>query len=54
MFNTKTRRFMLLADRCILRDKGVVRKIMADLNLPSKTTDKGTDAYYRCSACLRS
>ena len=27
MYNAKTRRFMLLADRCILRDKNVVRRI---------------------------
>ena len=52
MFNTKTRRFMLLADRCILRDTGTVKEIMADLNLPSKSTDTGTDAHYRCPACL--
>jgi hypothetical protein len=53
MYNTKTQRFTLLADRCILRDKGVVSRIMSELHLPSKNTDKGTDAHYLCSACLR-
>jgi hypothetical protein len=54
MYNPTTRRFTLLADRCILRDKNVVAKIMLEMNLPNRNTDKGTDAHYRCSACLRS
>jgi hypothetical protein len=53
MFNTKTRRFTFLADRCILRDKGIVSYIMLKMNLPTKNTDQGTDAHYRCSVCLR-
>ncbi len=53
MYNTKTRRFTLLADRCILRDKGVVGRVMSELHLPGENTDKGTDAHYRCSSCLR-
>ena len=51
LFNTKTRRSTLLADRCILKDKSMVSKIMAAMNLPGKSTDKGTDEHYRCSAC---
>jgi len=53
MYNTKTRRFTLLADRCILHDKDAVSRIMSELHLPSENTDKGTDAHYRCSSCLR-
>ena len=53
MYNTKTQRFTLLADRCILRDKGVVSRIMSEMHLPGENTDKGTDAHYRCSACLQ-
>jgi hypothetical protein len=52
VYNTKTQRFMLLADRCILRNETVVRKIMAEMNLPSKSTDRDTDSHYRCLACL--
>jgi len=52
VYHAKTRRFALLADRCILRDKAVVQKIMSDLNLRSGNTGKGTDAHYRCFACL--
>jgi hypothetical protein len=50
-FDTKTKQFTLLADRCILRDKSMVRLIMSAMNLPGKSTDKGTDSHYRCSAC---
>jgi hypothetical protein len=53
LFDTKKRQFTLLADRCIIRDKGIVRKIMSVMSLPSKNTDKGTDNHYRCFACLR-
>jgi hypothetical protein len=53
MYSTKTRRFLLLADRCILRDKGIVSKILSELKLPSGT-ETGTDEHYRCSICLRS
>jgi len=51
-YNKKSQRFSLFADRCILRDKNVVRGIMSAMNLPIKTTDKGTDPHYRCSVCL--
>jgi len=53
-YDTKARRSRLLADRCILRSKDAVRRIMSAMNLSSKNTDKVTDAHYRCSACLRS
>src|ERR1039458_9625921 len=51
MYDTKARRFRLLADRCILRDKGVVSEIISKMKLPIKNTDKETDNHYRCSAC---
>jgi hypothetical protein len=52
MYSTKTQRFTLLADRCILRDKGMVRRIMSETGLPQNTTTD-TDSHYRCSRCLR-
>ena len=52
MYNTKSQRFTLLADRCILRDKDVVSRIMSELHLPSENADVETDAHYRCSSCL--
>jgi hypothetical protein len=53
MYNTKTQRFRLLADRCILQNQNVVKKIMSELHLHTRNTDTGTDAHYRCSACLQ-
>ena len=52
MYDTTARRFSLLADRCILKNKGVVRNIISKMNLPSKNTDVGADSHYRCFACL--
>jgi hypothetical protein len=52
MYDTKIRRFKLLADRCILKRKDLVRKIMAAMNLTGKNIDKGTDSHYRCATCL--
>jgi hypothetical protein len=52
IYHTKTRRFAFLADRCILRDKGVVRSIMFEMNLPTNTATD-TDSHYRCFRCLR-
>ena len=54
MYNTKTRRFTFLADKCILKDTRIVSKIMSAMNLPGRNTDRGTDSHYRCFACLHS
>jgi len=43
--------FMLLADMCILKRKGVVATIKNELHLPRQTS-LGTDPHYRCSTCL--
>jgi hypothetical protein len=51
MFNTQSQQFTLLADRCILRNKSVLREIMRKLLLP-RGTEIDTDSHYRCSACL--
>lgn len=50
-FNTKTKRFTLLLDRCILRKKNVVRKLMRLMHLPDDTA-LSTDAHYQCFRCL--
>jgi hypothetical protein len=38
-------------DRCILKDKKQVSRIMASMNLPDNT-HTSTDSHYRCPACL--
>jgi len=50
-FNTKTQRFTLFADPCILRKKGVVKKLLRLMCLPDDTP-LSTDAHYRCFRCL--
>jgi hypothetical protein len=52
MYNTKTRQFTLLADRCILKRKDLVAEIKKELGLP-RNTKVGDDSHYRCSDCLR-
>jgi len=50
-FNSKTQRFNLYADACILRKKDVVAKLMSLMHLPDDTA-LSTDAHYRCFRCL--
>ena len=51
MYNTKTQRFRLLADKCILSDKILVRTLMSALRLP-RNTELGADSHYQCPRCL--
>jgi hypothetical protein len=53
MYNTKTSRFTMLSDRCILKNRKLVEKIKLELALP-KDTQVGSDSHYRCFACLQS
>jgi hypothetical protein len=50
-FDSKSKRFNLLADRCILRRKDMIAKIKQQMHLP-RNTSFGTDPHYRCQACL--
>jgi hypothetical protein len=50
-FNIKTQQFYLFLDRCILRKKDVVKKLMRLLHLPENTM-LSTDVHYRCFRCL--
>jgi hypothetical protein len=51
VYNTTTQQFTLMADRCILGNAMVVRKILSQLHLPTNTK-LDTDYHYRCSRCL--
>lgn len=51
VFDSKSKLFNLLADRCILRRKDILAKIKKQMHLP-KTTVEGTDSHYRCFSCL--
>jgi hypothetical protein len=52
MWNTLSQRFLILADRCILRKRVILNRIMQIMRLPVQSTDTGTDAHYRCFRCL--
>jgi hypothetical protein len=52
-YETKSGKFVLLADKCILDRKGVVAKILAQLGIPLKDSEVGLDSHYRCFLCLR-
>ncbi len=45
-----TRRFILFADRCLVRSKRLTRTILELFNLPSSTTILA-DSYYSCDKC---
>jgi hypothetical protein len=51
-YNTKTEKYSLFLDRCILKNKSIVKRIMAELNLPVKSTQTDADFHYRCAGCL--
>ena len=52
VYNTRTRQFTIYADKCIIRKKAVVREIMREMNLPTRTKIS-TDPHYRCFKCLQ-
>jgi len=51
MRDTKTKKFSLFADKCILTRKDLIAAIKKKLGLP-KETSVGTDPHYRCFTCL--
>jgi hypothetical protein len=52
VYNARTRRFALYADKCILADQKMVASIMKGLHLPAERTKTDTDLHYRCYRCL--
>lgn len=51
VYDVSVRKYTLFLDRCILKDKKQVSRIMASMNLPDNT-HTSTDSHYRCPACL--
>jgi hypothetical protein len=51
-YHTKSGKFTLLADECILSQEDVVSEILSQLNIPPKDTEMGMDSHYRCFSCL--
>ena len=52
VYDTQTRKYTLYLDRCILRNKKLVSRIMAEMSLPYENTETDTDSHYRCPKCL--
>jgi hypothetical protein len=52
IFDTRQDRWVIMADRCILRRKDLMRKISALTNLSGMRTETSPDSHYRCSRCL--
>ena len=50
-YNTKTGRFTVYLDNCILRKPKAVAQILAEMHL--KEAQLSTDSHYRCARCLR-
>ena len=53
VYNVKTQQFTVYADRCILRNKPVLKQVIEEMHLPGKKTVTSTDEHYRCFRCLR-
>ena len=52
VYDTQTCKYTLFLDRCILKNKKLVSRIMAQMSLPFET-EASTDSHYRCPVCLR-
>jgi hypothetical protein len=52
IFETRQDRWVIMADRCILRRKDLIRKISASMNLGGMRIETSPDLHYRCSRCL--
>ncbi len=51
IFDTKREKFLVLADNCILKRPGLIKKIMNELQLPEAHTETDKDAHYSCYKC---
>ncbi len=52
-YDKREERFWLRADRCILKKKALVSRVMKAMNLPSSNTQTEKDDHYQCEVCLR-
>jgi hypothetical protein len=52
-YDMRTGKYLVFLDRCILKKKSIVNKIMSELNLPTNLTKVDSDIHYRCPRCQR-
>jgi hypothetical protein len=53
LYNEKTRKFEILADRHILEKDGLVTRIVEDFHLEKSRTEFREDEHYRCAVCKK-
>jgi hypothetical protein len=51
LYDSVLEKFLMYADRCILRNQAMLQQIRRELRLPADTT-VGPDGHYRCAKCL--
>ena len=52
-YDTKTKTFHLYLDRCILKRKDLVERIICAMNLPPESlAETRLDSHYRCPECM--
>jgi len=52
-YHRRSDRFIVYADKCILRREALLNRIIRAMHLPPKQTDFLADPHYRCYRCLR-
>jgi hypothetical protein len=52
VYDTRIDCFVIMADRCILSRKELMRRIRASMDLTGRRTEASADSHYRCSRCL--
>ena len=52
LFSKRTGQYLLLLDRCILRQPKLVREIRRRMNLPIRSMQISKDDHYRCKVCM--
>lgn len=52
IFSAQAGQYMLLLDRCILRQSKLVQEIRKRMNLPRRGVLVSTDDHYRCAFCM--
>jgi len=52
-YEDSSRRFTLFADKCIIKNKKAISRIMSEFRLPTANTKVLPDDHYRCPGCTK-
>ena len=53
IYDTGSRKYELLADKCIIENEDMISQIMSDMKLPRKNTNISFDPNYLCDQCKK-